>query len=77
MVGDRAETDGLFAHELGCLFALVLTGVTAPDAVPMHPVPDLVAPETWKATFEGNVEGEREHLVPQLTDVAAVDEARE
>jgi galactofuranosylgalactofuranosylrhamnosyl-N-acetylglucosaminyl-diphospho-decaprenol beta-1,5/1,6-galactofuranosyltransferase len=40
-------------------------------------LPDLVAPETWKATFEGNVEGEREHLVPQLTDVAAVDEARE
>lgn len=32
MVGDRAETDGLFAQRLGCAFALVETGVTAPGA---------------------------------------------
>jgi galactofuranosylgalactofuranosylrhamnosyl-N-acetylglucosaminyl-diphospho-decaprenol beta-1,5/1,6-galactofuranosyltransferase len=29
-------------------------------------LPDLVSPETWKATFEGNVEGEREELVPRV-----------
>ena len=29
MVGDRPETDGLFARRLGCRFALVRTGVTA------------------------------------------------
>ena len=32
MVGDRPETDGLFAERIGCPFALVETGVTAPDA---------------------------------------------
>ena len=30
MVGDRPETDGLFAERLGCAFALVETGVTPP-----------------------------------------------
>ena len=30
MVGDRPETDGLFATRLGCRFALVRTGVTGP-----------------------------------------------
>ena len=30
MVGDRPETDGLFAHRIGCRFALVETGVTGP-----------------------------------------------
>lgn len=29
MVGDRSETDGLFAERIGCAFALVETGVTA------------------------------------------------
>jgi HAD superfamily hydrolase (TIGR01450 family) len=32
MVGDRWTTDGLFADTLGCPFALVRSGVTAPDA---------------------------------------------
>ena len=32
MVGDRWATDGLFADELGCPFALVRSGVTAPGA---------------------------------------------
>jgi len=31
VVGDRPETDGLFAAELKCAFVLVRTGVTAPD----------------------------------------------
>lgn len=30
MVGDRPETDGLFAERLGCRFALVRSGVSAP-----------------------------------------------
>lgn len=39
MVGDRPETDGLFAATLGCPFVLVRTGVLAPGA----PVPPEVA----------------------------------
>jgi HAD superfamily hydrolase (TIGR01450 family) len=30
MVGDRADTDGLFAERLGCRFGLVRSGVTGP-----------------------------------------------
>jgi HAD superfamily hydrolase (TIGR01450 family) len=32
MVGDRPSTDGLFARTLGCRYALVRSGVTAPGA---------------------------------------------
>lgn len=32
MVGDRPSTDGLFAHTLGCRYALVRSGVVAPGA---------------------------------------------
>jgi 4-nitrophenyl phosphatase len=32
MVGDRPETDGLFAERLGCRFALVRSGVSAPGS---------------------------------------------
>ena len=44
MVGDRPDTDGLFAAALGYRFALVHTGVT-PAGVPVDPEPDLVAPD--------------------------------
>ena len=44
MVGDRPDTDGLFAQVLGYRFALVHTGVT-PAGVPVDPEPDLVAPD--------------------------------
>ena len=44
MVGDRLETDGLFAAALGYRFALVLTGVTA-GAEGAVPIPDVVAPD--------------------------------
>lgn len=40
MVGDRPATDGAFAAELGCRFALVRTGVTPPGAL-VAPRPDL------------------------------------
>jgi len=40
MVGDRPETDGLFARTLGCRFALVWSGVTAAGAA-VEPLPDL------------------------------------
>lgn len=44
MVGDRHDTDGLFASALGARFALVLSGVTAADDVPaLRPTPDWVA----------------------------------
>jgi 4-nitrophenyl phosphatase len=42
MVGDRPSTDGLFARRLGARFALVLSGVTKPDELPVEPAPDLV-----------------------------------
>jgi 4-nitrophenyl phosphatase len=40
MVGDRPETDGLFARALGYRFGLVLTGVVGPDDLPVEPEPD-------------------------------------
>ena len=43
MVGDRPETDGLFARALGYRFGLVLTGVVGPDDLPIEPDPDHVA----------------------------------
>lgn len=36
MVGDRPETDGLFARRLGCRFALVRSGVTSVAAPTPH-----------------------------------------
>lgn len=43
MVGDRPDTDGLFARRAGLAFALVLSGVTAASDLPVEPRPDLVA----------------------------------
>lgn len=43
MVGDRPDTDGLFAKRLGARFALVLSGVTRPEDLPVEPEPDLLA----------------------------------
>jgi 4-nitrophenyl phosphatase len=46
MVGDRADTDGLFARRMGARFALVLSGVTTAEQVPtLDPAPDVVAPD--------------------------------
>ena len=42
MIGDRPDTDGRFAHTLGCRYALVLSGVTT-DAAQADPPGDLVA----------------------------------
>ena len=42
VVGDRPDTDGLFAKRLGARFALVLSGVTAESDLPVEPAPDLV-----------------------------------
>jgi len=44
MVGDRLDTDGAFARAVGAPFALVLSGVTRPDDLPVKPEPDVVAP---------------------------------
>lgn len=45
MVGDRVDTDGLFAGLVGAPFALVLSGVTQPDEVPTDPAPAFVGPD--------------------------------
>ena len=46
VVGDLAATDGALARRLGFEFALVLSGVTAPEQVPtLDPAPDVVAPD--------------------------------
>ena len=52
VVGDRPETDGAFAVELGYRFALVLTGVTGEDDLPVSPGPDVVSP-SLAALVEG------------------------
>jgi glycerol-1-phosphatase len=39
MIGDRPDTDGLFAHTLGCRYAHVWSGVTPPGSV--------VTPTPW------------------------------
>jgi glycerol 3-phosphatase-2 len=55
VVGDRPETDGRFAETLGYSFALVLTGVTGPEDLPVDPTPtstdeDLLSTvETWSS----------------------------
>jgi HAD superfamily hydrolase (TIGR01450 family) len=51
MIGDRPETDGLFARRLGCRFALVRTGVTGPRAA----VDDSVAVDVDAADLAGVV----------------------
>lgn len=43
VVGDRPETDGLFARNTGMRFVLVLTGVTTREDLPVEPRPDAVA----------------------------------
>jgi 4-nitrophenyl phosphatase len=42
VVGDRPDTDGLFARRVGVPFLLVLTGVTSADDLPVDPEPDAV-----------------------------------
>jgi ribonucleotide monophosphatase NagD (HAD superfamily) len=43
MVGDRPDSDGLFAVELGYEFGLVLSGVTSAADLPVEPTPAVVA----------------------------------
>ncbi|MBK5221485.1 MAG: HAD-IIA family hydrolase [Acidimicrobiia bacterium] len=43
VVGDRPDTDGRFAVELGYRFALVLSGVTSTADLPVTPQPHVVA----------------------------------
>jgi glycerol 3-phosphatase-2 len=42
VVGDRPDTDGRFAALVGAPFALVLSGVTRPEDLPVSPTPALV-----------------------------------
>jgi ribonucleotide monophosphatase NagD (HAD superfamily) len=43
VVGDRPDTDGVLAGQLGYRFALVLTGVTSRADLPVAPAPGVVA----------------------------------
>lgn len=43
VIGDRPDSDGRLAGALGFDFALVLTGVTTPEDLPVQPEPALVA----------------------------------
>jgi len=43
VVGDRPDTDGRLAAVLGWRFALVLTGVTTAEDLPVTPAPDVIA----------------------------------
>ena len=45
VVGDRPDSDGLFAEALGYEFALVLSGVIGPDDLPVTPAPQYCAPD--------------------------------
>jgi 4-nitrophenyl phosphatase len=45
VVGDRPDTDGLFARALGSRFVLVLSGATTRADLPVDPTPDVVAPD--------------------------------
>jgi HAD superfamily hydrolase (TIGR01450 family) len=43
MVGDRPDTDGLFAQAVGAPFALVLSGSTSRADLPVQPEPAMIA----------------------------------
>ncbi len=45
VVGDRPDTDGLFAQRVGAPYALVLSGVTGAQDLPVSPEPALVEPD--------------------------------
>lgn len=45
VVGDRPDSDGLFAQALEYEFALVLSGVTGADDLPVSPEPQYCAPD--------------------------------
>ncbi len=45
VVGDRPDSDGRFAQALGYEFALVLSGVTGADDLPVDPEPAYCAPD--------------------------------
>lgn len=49
VVGDRPDTDGRFAAALGYRFALVLSGVTRSEDLPVEPDADLVAEDLARA----------------------------
>ncbi|HET9072756.1 MAG TPA: HAD-IIA family hydrolase [Acidimicrobiales bacterium] len=49
MIGDRADTDGAFAVAVGTPFALVLSGTTRREDLPVQPAPALVAEDLAEA----------------------------
>ncbi len=60
VVGDRPESDGRFATRIGASFALVLTGVTSRNDLPVSPTPTVVADDLAAVVSEhlaGNLKG--------------------
>jgi glycerol 3-phosphatase-2 len=49
MIGDRPDTDGAFARAVGAPFALVLSGSTRREDLPVDPEPALVAADLAEA----------------------------
>jgi glycerol-1-phosphatase len=52
VVGDRPESDGRFAVRMGASFALVLTGVTRRQDLPVSPTPAIVADDLASVVSE-------------------------
>ena len=57
MVGDRPNTDGQLARNLGARFALVFSGVTKESDLPVEPEPDVVAADLATLVTEWQAEG--------------------
>ena len=57
VVGDRPESDGRFAVRMGASFALVLTGVTRRQDLPVSPTPAIVA-DDLAAVVSEHLKGE-------------------
>ena len=72
LVGDRPSTDGLMARRLGLPFALVLSGVTAEEAVPTDDPPDHVVPDL--ATLVEQQLGKQESTDQESTDQESADQ---
>jgi 4-nitrophenyl phosphatase len=58
-VGDRVDTDGLFAAATGSRFALVLSGVTSASDLPVTPVPDIVGDDLAEVVRKELEQGRR------------------
>jgi len=66
MVGDRPETDGLFANLLNARFALVFSGITAEADLPVEPRPDIVGADLAAVVSEVLAAGSGTTAAPRV-----------